>query len=85
MPVGWQCQRPRGAASGSYYIDALEGEFLFGAHAITQAHVGSQMFVNDDQTFDDTQGTNEPGCGMLIEFVSVTSGWIRVGPESAIA
>ena len=83
--VGVAATSVTSAGSGSYYIEVLEGEFLFGADAITQAHVGSQMFANDDQTFDNTQGTNEPGCGMLIEFVSTTSGWIRVGPESAIA
>ena len=73
------------AASGSYYIEVMEGEFLLTADAITQAHTGDMMFCNDDQTFDDTQGSNEPALGKLIEFVSTTSGWVRVGPMTAIA
>ena len=57
--VGIAATSVTSAASGSYYIDALEGEFLLVADAITQAHVGSQMFANDDQTFDDKAPTNQ--------------------------
>jgi len=83
--VGIAVETVTSAASGSYYVEVLEGEFLLGADAITQAMVGDMMFINDDQTVDDTQGSNEAAAGKLIEFVSTTSGWVRVGPTTAIA
>lgn len=54
------------------------------ATSITQAMVGSHMYVADDQTFDDT-ATNGVIAGILVEYVSATSGWILVGPEISAA
>ena len=36
------------------------------------------MFASDDQTFDETKATNEPTVGILVEFVSSTSGWVDI-------
>ena len=56
-----------------------EGLFLLVATSITQAMVGQMMYVADDQTYDDTS-THLIPCGILIEYVSATSGWIDIGP-----
>ena len=52
--------------------------FRFVATAIDQADVGMNMYVVDDQTFDDGRGTNGVPAGVLVEFVSSTSGWIFI-------
>jgi len=51
---------------------------LLGATSITQAMVGDMMYVVDDQTFDDTKGTNGVKAGILVEYVSATEGWILI-------
>jgi hypothetical protein len=61
-----------------------EGVFLFAATSITQAMVGKMMYVVDDQTFDD-DSTNKVPAGILVEYVSATSGWIDVGPAVGYA
>lgn len=53
-------------------------KFLFAASSITQAMVNQVMYVVDDQTFDDGNGTNAIKAGRLVEFVSTTSGWIYI-------
>lgn len=67
------------AASGTYGIRVRSGLFLLAATSITQAMVGSAMYVKDDQTFDDTS-SNGVFAGILVEYVSTTSGWIWVFP-----
>jgi hypothetical protein len=42
------------------------------------------MYVVDDQTFDD-DSTNKVPAGILVEYVSATSGWIDVGPAVGYA
>ena len=69
------------AASGTYGIRVRSGLFLLAATSITQAMVGSAMYVKDDQTFDDTS-SNGVFAGILAEYVSTTSGWIWVFPGS---
>lgn len=66
------------AASGIYWVECQEGIFKFNASSISQANVGSLMYASADDTFDETQGTNEPVAGILVEYVSATSGWIYV-------
>lgn len=51
---------------------------LFAASSIVQANVGDTMFVVDDQTFDNNDPGNGIRAGILVEFVSSTSGWILV-------
>lgn len=53
-------------------------KFRFAATAITQAMVNQCMYIVDDQTFDDSLGTNAIKAGRLIEFVSTTEGWIYI-------
>ncbi len=57
-----------------------KGIFLFDATAITLAMVGDMMYVVDDQTFDDSKGTNGIMAGRLVDFDSTTKGWIDIEP-----
>lgn len=51
------------------------------ATAITQANVGDQVFLADDQTVDLAGNlTNDIFCGILAEFISTTEGWIDIEP-----
>jgi hypothetical protein len=54
------------------------GVFKVVASSITQAMVGEMMYVVDDQTVDDAVGTNGIKAGILVEYVSATSGWIAI-------
>ena len=47
------------------------------ASSITQAMLGTMMYVVDDATIDDTS-TNMIPAGILVEYVSATSGWIYI-------
>jgi len=49
------------------------------ATSITQAMLGQIMYVADDQTFD-AASTNLVPAGILVDYVSATSGWILVSP-----
>lgn len=70
-----------GGADGALWGNVEEGLFLLKATSITQAMVGQMMYVVDDETFDDTGGTNYVKAGRLLEYVSTTSGWIFVVPS----
>ena len=68
-------------ASGTYKVRAHTGIFLLAATGIAITDVGKAMYVKDDQTFDDTS-TNGIFAGILVEYVSNTSGWILCGPTN---
>ena len=72
-------------ASGNERIVVQEGIFLFAASSIAQANVGERVFAHDDQTVDQTTGSNTPLAGVLVEFVSSTSGWVLIGLDYAIS
>ena len=57
-----------------------EGLFLFTATSITQVMVGEMMYMVDDNIFDDVPGTYSIEVGILVDYVSATSGWIDIGP-----
>jgi hypothetical protein len=71
-----QVDNVSGAAGDKWVIVESGIEVLFAATSITQAMLGRQMFAVDDQTFDDTPGTNSIVAGVLTEYVSSTSGWL---------
>jgi hypothetical protein len=54
------------------------GVFDFGATSISQANVGADMYVVDDQTFDDVDPGQGIKCGKLTKYVSATRGWIKI-------
>ena len=68
-------------ASGTYKVRVETGIFLMAATGIAITDVGKAMYIKDDQTFDDTS-TNGIFAGILVEFVSSTSGWILCGPTN---
>jgi len=57
------------------------GVYRFGATSITAAMVGTMMYVVDNQTFDDTLGTQGVKAGRLVERISSTEGWIAIDSE----
>jgi hypothetical protein len=69
-----------GATDGAVWVQVEAPVIaLLAATSITQAMVGRAMYVVDDQTIDDTAAN--VAAGMLMEFVSTTSGWVLVkGP-----
>lgn len=69
-----------GGASGAISVEVEEGTILLAATSITQAMVGDVMYAQDDNTIDEDAGTNLPVAGVLVEFVSTTQGWCKVGP-----
>ena len=70
-----------GGAAGDKFVVVMTGVAAkLPATAITQAMVGTKMFVVDDQTFDDATGVNSVDAGVLIEFVSATEGWVFIPP-----
>ena len=56
----------------------IGGVALLMASSITQAMVGEAMYVVDDATVDDVVGTNGIKAGVLLDYVSATSGWVRM-------
>lgn len=74
------------AAAGTKWCKIYtEGLFKMVATSITQAMVGEMMYLTDDQTFDETpaSGVAIP-VGILVEYISATSGWIDIGPALAV-
>ncbi len=70
-----------GGSDGDVWVRLYtEGVFLMAATSITQAMVGKMMYLVDDQTFDDISVTNYIPVGILVEYVSSTSGWVDIGP-----
>lgn len=55
----------------------MTGVFEFEAVSIAPANVGAEMYVVDDQTFDDVNPGQGVKCGRLVKYVSATKGWIR--------
>ncbi|MDD4986949.1 MAG: hypothetical protein PHQ43_14470, partial [Dehalococcoidales bacterium] len=65
------------AAGGKNCRVWTAGEFDATFTSITQAMVGQMMYIKDDATLDDTS-TNLVPAGILIEYVSATSGKFRI-------
>jgi hypothetical protein len=55
------------------------GVFEFKASSIAQSDVGKQMYVVNDETFDETNPGQGIICGVLTKFVSATKGWLDIG------
>lgn len=69
-----------GGANGAKIVRLRRtGVFEFDAASITQAMVGTSMYVTDDHTVDDAAGpTYDVRVGMLVKYVSPTKGWIDI-------
>lgn len=69
---------PAAVTNGDKYVEVATGLFKLPATSITQAMLVDQMYVVDDQTFDDGTGTNSIKAGKLLHFESVTEGWLLI-------
>jgi hypothetical protein len=69
-----------GGANGAKKVRLRRsGAFEFDAASISQAMVGTSMYVMDDHTIDDAAGpTNDIRVGILVKYVSDTKGWIDI-------
>ena len=56
------------------------GLFKFTATSIAQTMVGKMMYLQDDNTIDDVPATVSIPCGILVEYVSGTIGWVDIEP-----
>ncbi|AEB09341.1 DUF2190 family protein [Desulfobacca acetoxidans] len=66
-------------ASGARQVRVrTAGVFDFTATSISQANVGAEMYVVDDQTFDEVNPGQGIRCGKLVKYVSATRGWIKI-------
>ena len=65
------------AAGGKFCRVWTAGEFDATFTSITQAMVGTMMYVKDDATLDDTS-SNLVAAGILVEYVNATSGKFRI-------
>lgn len=76
--VGVATESVTSTASGNERVIVQEGIFLMDAASLAQSAVGAKVYASDDQTVDETQGSQEPLAGICAEFVSSTSAWIEV-------
>jgi hypothetical protein len=73
-----QANNSSGGNGDSYIRVRTAGVFGFGATSISQANVGADMYVVDDQTFDDVDPGQGVKCGKLVKYSSATMGWIKI-------
>lgn len=66
------------SGTADMYIQVQEGWFLFAGDTLEQGDVGLPVYADDDQTVDETASTNAPCAGVLMEYVSASSGWVHV-------
>ena len=69
-----------GGANGAKVVRLRRtGVFEFDAASITQAMLGSTMYIKDDHTMDDAAGcTYDVRVGILVKLVSDTRGWVDI-------
>jgi hypothetical protein len=69
-----------GGANGAKTVRLRRtGVFEFDALSITQAMVGTAMYIVDDHTMDDASGpTNDIRIGVLVKYVADTIGWVDI-------
>jgi hypothetical protein len=68
------------SANGDKDVELFVGVARLVASSITDAMQGQNMYVVDDQTFDDALGTNGIKAGRLLRRISNTEGWIFIHP-----
>ncbi len=79
MGVAMEQADNRSGGDGAMQVRVrLAGVFEFEAVSIAPAQVGAEMFVVDDQTFDDENSGQGVKCGRLVKYVSATRGWIKI-------
>lgn len=72
-------QAKSGTTAGDTSVRVVSGRvFNFAAQTLAQGSVGDIMYADDDQTIDETQASNAPKVGMLVERVSASEGWVYI-------
>lgn len=84
--VGWSVGAVdnSGGSAGDKTVEVAEGEIFCNATSIAIGDVGSKMYSPDDNTIDETQGSNEPLVGSLADYVSATEGWLLTHAETGL-
>lgn len=77
--VGIATEDKLSGTATTLYITVDEGEFLLAGTTLADTSVGLVVYAEDDQTVDETQSTNEPIAGKLVEVESATAGWVAMG------
>lgn len=72
-------------ADGAAEVVVDTGDFLFAGTTLAIGSVGKWVYAEDDQTVDETQGSNEPLVGILVGIDSSSLGWVRIDGYSAQA
>jgi len=83
--LGWakaQCDNSAGSAGDKDVIVEF-GIAEFAASSIAITNVGAQMYIVDNQTFDETTPANSVKCGILVRCISATKGEILILPGGA--
>lgn len=66
-------------SGGTKFVEVQEGEFLFAGDTLEQADVGGIVYADDDNIIDETQASNAPIAGKLVEYVGASEGWVAIG------
>ena len=74
-----------GASGDKKVTVRTEGVFEFAAASISQSDLMADMYVVDDQTFDESDPGHGVKCGKLLKYVSATKGWLMIGKALATA
>ena len=72
-----------GGSAGDETVTIQEGELQAAAVSIAQTAVGAVVYSLDDQTFDETQLSNQPRTGLCTEYNSATLGWVMCSLATA--
>lgn len=80
-----QADNSSGNSGDINVIVRTEGVFEFAATSIGQANLLSDMYVVDDQTFDETDPGHSVKCGKLLRYIGSTKGWLMIGKALASA
>ena len=79
-----QVVSPSTDAAGTKKCRVRSGAFFdFNGVTLTQAMLGTIMYITDDNTFTAVAGTSTK-CGILVEFISATRGIIYMAPGGAV-
>jgi len=80
-----QADNSSGSDGDINIIVRTEGVFEFAASSIAQTMIMDDMYVVDDQTFDETNPGHSVKCGKLLKYISTTKGWLMIGKALASA
>lgn len=77
--IGVASESKTSGSSGSYWLHYSDDVICkFAGTSLGQDDVGAIAFSEDDQTVDETVGTNEPVAGIVYQYVSTSVGWIYI-------